>query len=100
MNNKGRQNKHTEMISTYLWNDVYILMEKFVQQKLFENHRTESGKMAQQVKVFAAKYDNLSSIPGPKQCKQRSNPSELSSNLYTCAVGYALPSLPTCIKRK
>jgi hypothetical protein len=24
----------------------------------------------------------------------------LSSNLYTCAVGYALPSLPTCIKRK
>jgi len=47
MNNKGRQNQ--------ILNEFYVLMERYIQQELFESCRTETGKTAQQVKVFAAK---------------------------------------------
>jgi hypothetical protein len=42
----------------------------------------QTGEMAQQVKVLAAKSDNLSSLPG-SQIMKRKNSQDLSSDLYT-----------------
>lgn len=63
-------------ISLYGWYIIFIEVSSF-------NSISQEGRMAQHIKVLAAKHDNLHFIPGT-HIIERTNNHKLFSNFHTC----------------